>query len=68
MDVLPGWIIAQLVTVSQALPDRRDLGAGSAHQSSWRLLEVDRRYVAMLVLLTLILLGLSIGFVLLVPL
>ena len=67
MDILPDWLVAQLVTASQgclivaisALGLRTNLG---------RLLEVDRRYVAMLVLLTLILLGLSIGFVLLVPL
>jgi uncharacterized integral membrane protein (TIGR00698 family) len=67
MDILPGWLVTQLVTVSQgclvvalsALGLRTNLG---------HLLEVDRRYVAMLVLLTLILLGLSIGFVMLVPL
>jgi uncharacterized integral membrane protein (TIGR00698 family) len=67
LDILPGWIVAQLVTVSQAclvvaisaLGLRTNLGG---------LLEVDRRYVAMLVLLTLFLLGLSIGFVLMVDL
>jgi uncharacterized integral membrane protein (TIGR00698 family) len=67
LDILPGWIVAQLVTVSQAclvvaisaLGLRTNLGG---------LLEVDRRYVAMLVLLTLFLLGLAIGFVLVVDL
>lgn len=67
LDILPDWIVAQLVTVSQAclvvaisaLGLRTNLGG---------LLEVDRRYVAMLVLLTLFLLGLSIGFVLVVDL
>ncbi|MDG4647507.1 putative sulfate exporter family transporter [Roseibacterium sp. SDUM158017] len=66
-NVLPGWLVAQLVTLSQAclivaiaaLGLRTNLG---------RILDVDRRYVAMLVLLTLFLLGLAVCFVLLVPL
>lgn len=66
-NVLPDWLVGQLVTVSQAclvvaisaLGLRTNLG---------RILEVDRRYVAMLVLLTLVLLVLSLAFVLLVPL
>jgi uncharacterized integral membrane protein (TIGR00698 family) len=67
MDNLPEWLVTQLVTVSQAclivaisaLGLRTNLG---------RLLEVDRRYAVMLVLLTLLLLGLAIGFVLMVEL
>jgi uncharacterized membrane protein YadS len=66
LDVLPDWLVTQLVTVSQAclvvaiaaLGLRTDLG---------RILEVDPRYVAMLVALTLLLLGMALGFVLLAP-
>lgn len=67
LDILPRWVVAQLVTVSQvclivaiaALGLRTNLGG---------LLEVDPRYVVMLVLLTLFLLGFAIGFVLVVDL
>jgi uncharacterized integral membrane protein (TIGR00698 family) len=66
LDVLPDWLVTQLVAVSQAclvvaiaaLGLRTDLG---------RILEVDPRYVAMLVALTLLLLGMALGFVLLAP-
>ena len=67
LDILPAALVAQLVTLSQAclvmaiaaLGLRTDLGG---------LLEVDRRYIAMLVLLTLFLLALAMGFVRLIGL
>jgi uncharacterized integral membrane protein (TIGR00698 family) len=67
LDILPAWVVTQFVALSQAclimaiaaLGLRTDLGG---------LLEVDRRYIAMLVLLTLFLLWLSIGFVFVVGL
>ncbi len=59
--LVPGWVVAQGAALSQGCL-LAAIAALGLRTNLARILEVDARYVAMLVILTLVLLGLALGF------